>query len=81
MSFLNGSYLGGTEVLEEMPPEMIQQQGHALMHQQAQPAQHLAGDMIALPGGIVLPKQTLLIIAAAVAVTVLVWWKKQQRED
>jgi hypothetical protein len=35
-------------------------------------------DLVSLPGGIVLPKRTLLLVAAAIAVAALIWWKNKR---
>lgn len=75
MSYLNGSFLGETEVMQSVDEGARQQ---ALIYQQAQPV--ALADMITLPGGLVISKKTLLIVAAAVAVAVVIYLKKRGKE-
>jgi len=76
MSYLNGSYLGETEVMQQAVVASQEQQ--ALLYQQAQPLT-LAGDTVQFPGGIILPKKALLIIAATVAVAIMLYLKHRNK--
>ncbi len=73
-SFLEGSYLGSSQVgdmisSQPVPPEHLPQ------------TVQLADDLITLPGGIMLPKKTLIVLAVAVAIAAFLWWKKRQEQE
>ena len=70
-SYLQGSYLGVSGVMptEPQPAAVLAAQPPAL-----------AGDeLISLPGGIVLPKKTLLLIAVGVAAILFIAYRKKQK--
>lgn len=68
-SYLDDSYLGGSAVMSQQIPN---QPVHYAPDQ-------LAGEMITLPGGITIPRSTLLWVAAAVAVAILLWKMKRDK--
>lgn len=70
-SYLEGSYLGESGVVPQQP------QPAAVLTPAHPPA--LAGEMISLPGGIVMQKKTLLLVALAVAALLYLAYRKSQK--
>jgi len=64
-SYMDQPYLGESMLLAQMDMP------------QASPPAGMGDDLVALPGGIVLPRRTLWLLAAAIAVAALVWWKSR----
>ena len=69
-SYLSGSYLGGSELGQLMEAAPQDHQAYAVA-----PAE----DLVQLPGGIILPKRTLLIIGAVIAAAAFYVWQKRRK--
>jgi len=79
MSYLDEGYLGSNvQAPMALPQELIDRL--------AGDVQTLADDIpvppthVRLPGGIIIPKQTLWLIGMAVAIVVVWWWTKKKKK-
>lgn len=79
-SYLNDTYLGAPA---DLGPVETGSAGNlpSLAGDPNQPIPAGADEMVRLPGGIVLPKKTLIIIVGVILVIAAVWYLKTRKKD